>query len=60
MATKNIVNYEILCSFSIIGNCPVLGRHRLFTECEDVFGHGKYVSIRPRACFSPSYNKVKS
>lgn len=40
MATKNIVNYEILCSFSIIGNCPVLGRHRLFTECEDVFGHG--------------------
>lgn len=40
MATKNIVNYEILCSFSIIGNYPVLGRCRLFTECEDVFGYG--------------------
>ena len=42
MATKKIVNKEILCSFSINVNCPVLGRHRLFTECEDVFGHGKY------------------
>lgn len=39
---ENIVNYEILCSFSIIGNYPVLGRCRLFTECEDVFGYGKY------------------
>ena len=42
MATKNMVNYEIFCSFSIIGNDPVLGRRRLFTECEDVFGYGKY------------------
>ncbi|WP_260403738.1 hypothetical protein, partial [Phocaeicola sartorii] len=40
--TKNMVNYEIFCSFSIIGNDPVLGRRRLFTECEDVFGYGKY------------------
>ena len=45
MATKNIVNYEILCSFSIIGNYPVLGRCRLFTECEDVFGLWKILTV---------------
>lgn len=39
---KTLLIMKFFCSFSIIGNCPVLGRHRLFTECEDVFGHGKY------------------
>ena len=30
------------------------GRETLFDK------NWKFVSIRPRACFSPSYNKVKS
>ncbi|NMW38814.1 hypothetical protein HKQ55_01100 [Bacteroides vulgatus] len=38
--------------------------NRTFAErlklLKDFWGHSSRVSIRPRACFSPSYNKVKS
>ena len=33
---------------------------KFFGNLGIALGNGLYVSIRPRACFSPSYNKVKS
>lgn len=39
---KTLLIMKFFVLFLLLGTVPCWAGHRLFTECEDVFGHGKY------------------